>query len=86
MADPTNMADREAGPLLEPGERPMSEGKRWAILLGFAAVVFAAAFSVNHEADQGSAPPAAATASQPAPPSTSAVAPQPAPAAPSSGG
>jgi hypothetical protein len=86
MTDPNNIADREAGPLLEPAERTMSEGKRWAILLGFAAVVFAAAFSIDHSVDQGSAPPAAATASQPAPPSTSAVAPQPAPAAPSSGG
>jgi hypothetical protein len=86
MTDPNNIADREAGPLLEPGERPMSEGKRWAILLGFAAAVFLAAFSIDHTADQGSAPPAAATATQPAPPSTSAVAPQPAPAAPSRGG
>jgi hypothetical protein len=85
MADPNNIADRDAGPLLEPGERPMSEGKRWAILLGFTAVVFLAAFSVNHKADQGDAPPAAATATQPAPPSTSAVAPQPAPAPPSGG-
>jgi hypothetical protein len=85
MTDPNNIADRDAGPLLAPGERPMSEGKRWAILLGFAAIVFAAAFSIDHKADQGSAPPAAATATQPAPPSTSAVAPQPTPA-PRSGG
>ncbi len=85
MTDPNNVENREAGPLLESGERPMSEGKRWAILLGFAAVVFLAAFSVNHEADTGDAPPAAATATQPAPPSTSAVAPQPTPA-PRSGG
>jgi hypothetical protein len=86
MADPNNIADRNAGPLLETGERPMSEAKRWAILLGFAAIVFTAALSIDHSVDQGSAPPAAATATQPAPPSTSAVAPQPAPAAPSSGG
>lgn len=87
MTDPNKTKDREAGPLLEPGERPMSEGKRWAILLGFAVIVFGAAFSIDHQkVDKGSEPPAAATATQPAPPSTSAVAPQPAPAAPSSGG
>jgi hypothetical protein len=85
MADPNNTADRDAGPLPETGERPMSEAKRWAILLGFAAIVFAAALSIDHSVDQGSEPPAAATATQPAPPSTSAVAPQPAPA-PASGG
>jgi hypothetical protein len=83
MADPNNIADRNAGPLLETGERPMSEAKRWAILLGFAAIVFTAALSIDHSVDQGSAPPA--TATQPAPPSTSAVAPQPTPA-PASGG
>ncbi len=85
MTDRNPIADRDGGPLLEPGQRPMSEGKRWAILLGFAAIVFGAALSVNHETDTGDAPPAAATATQPVPPSTSAVAPQPTPA-PRSGG
>lgn len=85
MTDQNNIAQREAGPLLEPSERPVSEGKRWAILIGFAAVAFLAAASVNHKGDKRDEPPAAATAMQPAPPSTSAVAPQPAPAPPSGG-
>ena len=85
MTDQNNMASRGAGPVLEPGERPASEGRRWAILLGFAAVAFLAAASVNHKADQPDAPPAAAAATDPAPASTSAVAPQPAPSTRSGG-
>ena len=66
-----DIANREPGPLLEPDERPASAGKRWAILIGFAALVFAAAFSVNHKGDQPNAPPAAtATGLTPAAPVT----------------
>src|ERR1044072_7946296 len=54
-----DIANREAGPLLEPNQRPASSAKRWAILLGFAALVFLFAFSVNHQGDQPAAPPAA---------------------------
>ena len=85
MTDPTNIASREPGPVLDPGERPVSNGKRWAVLIGFAAVVSLVAASVNHRNDQPSEPPAAATATQPAPGSTNAVLPQSAPAAKSGG-
>ena len=61
-----DMANREAGPLLEPNERPASSAKRWAILIGFAAAVFLLAFSVNHKGGQPSEPPAA-TATGPTP-------------------
>jgi hypothetical protein len=57
-----------------------STGKKWAILLGFAAFVFLVVASVNHKGDQPAAPPAAATAAAPAPGSTNAVLPQGAPA------
>ena len=64
-------ANREAGPLLEPNERPASNAKRWAILIGFAAVMFLAVVSINHKGDQPSAPPAAsATGPTPAGPVT----------------
>lgn len=85
MTDPTNIANRDAGPVLDPDERPASNGKRWAILIGFAAVVFIAAASVNHRGDQRNEPPAASTAAQPAPGSTNAVLPQGAPATKSGG-
>ena len=35
-----------------PDERPASSGKRWAILIGFAALVSIAAASINHRGDQ----------------------------------
>ena len=38
MTDQSNTARRQAGPALDPDERPSASGKRWAILLGFAAV------------------------------------------------
>jgi hypothetical protein len=86
MSEQRDIADREAGPQLDSGQRPLGAGKSWAILLGFAAVVFLAAASVNHKRDApNSEPPAAATATQAAPGSTSAVAPQPAPATRSGG-
>lgn len=66
MSNQQDIASREAGPLLEPGERPASSGKRWAILIGFAAFVFLAVFSINHQGDQAAAPPAA-TATGPTP-------------------
>ena len=62
-----------------------STGKKWAILLGFAAFVFLVVASVNHKGDQPSAPPAASTATAPAPGSTNAVLPQGAPATKSGG-
>jgi hypothetical protein len=85
MTDPTNISNREAGPVLDPDERPASSGKRWAILIGFAAVVSLAAASVNHRSDKADAPPAAAAAKQQAPSSTNAVLPQGAPATKSGG-
>ena len=81
----TNMANRETGPALAPDERPASSGKRWAILLGFAAAVFIAAASVNHNTDKQDQPPAATAAQAPAPASTNAVLPPGAPAAKSGG-
>ena len=66
-----DIANREAGPLLAPDERPASSGKRWAILIGFAALMFLAVFSINHKGDQPNAPPAAtATGPTPAAPVT----------------
>ena len=85
MTDPGNIANREPGPVLEPDQRPMSTAKSWAILLGFAAVVFLGAASINHKGDQRNKPPAASTAAQPAPGSTNAVLPQGAPATKSGG-
>ena len=38
--------------MLDPDERPASNGKRWAILIGFAALVSIAAASINHKGDQ----------------------------------
>ena len=81
----TNIENRAAGPVLGPDERPVSNRKRWAILIGFAAVVSVLAASVNHRNDRPSEPPAAAAAQQPAPASTNAVLPQGAPAAKSGG-
>ena len=85
MTDPTSIADRQAGPMLDSDERPASSGKRWAILIGFAVVVLGVAASVNHRADQAEAPPAAANATAPAPGSTNAVLPPTAPTAKSGG-
>ena len=71
MSNQQDIANREAGPLLEPGERPASSAKRWAILIGFAAAVFLVVFSINHKGDQPNAPPAAtATGPTPAAPVT----------------
>jgi hypothetical protein len=71
MAMSNDIANREAGPLLEPDERPAGSGKRWAILIGSAALMFLAVFSINHKGDQPSAPPAAtATGPTPAAPVT----------------
>ena len=66
MSDQQDIANREAGPLLDPNERPASSGKRWTILIGFAAAVFLMVFSINHKGDQPNAPPAA-TATGPTP-------------------
>jgi hypothetical protein len=85
MTDQTNIASREAGPALAPDERPASSGKRWAILLGFAAAVFVAAASINHSTDKADQPPAATAAQAPAPASTNAVLPPASPAAKSGG-
>ena len=85
MTDQSNIANREPGPVLDPDERPASSGKRWAILIGFAALVSIAAASINHKGDQPSVPPAASTATQPAPGSTNAVLPPGAPATKSGG-
>jgi len=85
MTEPGNIANREPGPVLDPDERPMSSAKRWAILLGFAAVLFLAAASINHKGDQQNEPPAASNATAPAPGSTNAVLPQGAPTAKSGG-
>jgi hypothetical protein len=77
MTDPTNIANRHAGPALDADERPASSGKRWAILIGFAAVVSIAVASVNHRSDRpAEEPPAAAAAKQQPPGSTNAVLPQ----------
>ena len=66
-----DIANREAGPLLEPDERPASSAKRWAILIGFAALMFVAVFSISHKGDQPPVPPAAtATGPTPAAPVT----------------
>ncbi len=66
-----DIANREPGPLLDPDERPASNGKRWAILIGFAALVFLFVFSVYHKGDQPDALPAAtATGPTPAAPVT----------------
>jgi hypothetical protein len=85
MTDPDTIANRATGPVLDPSERPASDAKRWAILLGFAAAVFIAAASINHRDDPGSEPPAASTATAPAPASTNAVLPPGAPTAKSGG-
>jgi len=86
MTDPTNIANRDAGPALDPDERPVSDTKRWAILIGFAAVVSLAAASVNHRSDKpAEEPPAASAAKEQAPGSTNAVLPQAAPATKSGG-
>jgi hypothetical protein len=85
MTDRDTIANRATGPVLDPGERPASNAKRWAILLGFAAAVFIAAASINHRDDPGSEPPAASSATAPAPASTNAVLPPGAPAAKSGG-
>ena len=71
MSNQQDIANREAGPLLEPNERPASSAKRWAILIGFAAIMFLAVFSISHKGDQPAAPPAAtATGPTPAAPVT----------------
>jgi hypothetical protein len=85
MTDQSNITNREAGSMLDPDDRPASSGKRWAILIGFAALVSIAAASVNHRGDQRNEPPAASTATAPAPGSTNAVLPQGAPATKSGG-
>jgi hypothetical protein len=85
MTDPTNIANREAGPVLDPDERPASSTKRWAILIGFAALVSVAAASINHRSDKPGEPPAASAAKEQAPGSTNAVLPQGAPATKSGG-
>jgi hypothetical protein len=85
MTEQNNIANREAGPVLDPNERPASNGKRWAILIGFAALVSIAAASINHRGDQRNEPPAASTATAPAPGSTNAVLPPGTPAAKSGG-
>ena len=76
MTDETDIASRQTGPALDPDDRPASNGRRWAILIGFAAVVSIAAASVNHRADKQDEPPAAAAAKQEPPGSTNAVLPQ----------
>lgn len=85
MTDETSIASRPTGPTLGPDERPASSGKRWAILIGFAVIVFGAAASVNHRTDKADEPPAAAAATAPAPASTNAVLPAGAPATKSGG-
>jgi hypothetical protein len=71
MAMSNDIANREAGPLLEAGERPAGTGKRWAILIGFAALMFLAVASISHKGDETNAPPAAtATGPTPAAPVT----------------
>ncbi|HWP15352.1 MAG TPA: hypothetical protein VNM46_06980 [Xanthobacteraceae bacterium] len=85
MTEQTGIADRQAIPSLDPDERPVSSGRRWAILIGFAVVALGAAASVNHGSDKADAPPAASAAQAPAPGSTNAVLPQTAPAAKSGG-
>lgn len=76
-----DIASREAGPLLEPGERPASSGKRWAILVAFAAVMFLGVASISHKGNDPAPPPAATTATGPTP-----AAPVTPPATPQSGG
>ena len=75
MTDQSNIGNRETGPLLDADERPASSAKRWAILIGFAAVLFVAAASVNHRTEKADEPPAAAAAKQEPPGSTNAVLP-----------
>src|SRR3954466_15087418 len=89
MTDQSTIASRQAGPTLDPDERPASSGKRWAVLIGFAVLVLGAAASVNHRTDKADeppapanhrpkkpdAPPAAAAAKQEPPGSTNAVLP-----------
>jgi len=79
-----DIADRDAGPALAPNERPMGTGKRWAILLGFAALVMGAALSVDHKNDARDAPPPNAAA--PGPTSTPGSAAAPVTPAPPPGG
>jgi hypothetical protein len=85
MTDPTDIAGREAGPTLDPDERPASSGRRWAILIAFAVVALGAAASVNHRSDKQDEPPAASAAKQQAPGTTNAVLPQGAPGTKSGG-
>ena len=76
MTDETTMTNLQTAPALDPDERPATSGKRWAILVGFAAVALIAAASVNHRGDKQDQPPAAAAANAPAPASSNAVLPQ----------
>ena len=76
MTNETNTAAGEPGYAVEPDAPPASSTKRWAILIGFAAVVSIAAASVNHRTDKADEPPAAAAAKQEPPGSTNAVLPQ----------
>jgi hypothetical protein len=85
MTDQSNLAERAAGPTLDADERAASRGKRWAILIGFAVIVFGGAASVNHRSDKAEQPPAASAAQAPAPGSTNAVLPPSAPATKSGG-
>jgi hypothetical protein len=85
MTEQTDIASRQTAPDIDPDERPASSGKRWAILIGFAVVVFGAAASVNHRSDKQDQPPAASAAQAPAPGSTNAVLPSSAPATKSGG-
>lgn len=85
MTDPDNPANPATRPALDPDGRQTSNAKRWAILLGFAAIVFGAAASINHRTDKADAPPAASAATAPAPASTNAVLPPGAPATKSGG-
>ena len=85
MTDHHTIPNRAHGPVLDPAEPAANTGKRWAILIGFAAVVLLAAASINHRSDKQDEPPAAAAATQPAPASTNAVLPPGAPATKSGG-
>jgi len=84
MTEQTDFASRQSGPTVDP-HAPASSGKRWAILIGFAVIVFGAAASVNHRTDKADQPPAAAAAQSPAPGSTNVVLPPTAPATKSGG-
>ena len=70
-----DIRDRSAGPTLGQTERSQGDGKRWAILLGFAACAALAVFSVNHRNDTP-ATPSPATAAAPAPVATPPAAPR----------